>query len=412
MIVTKQGGDIVVLVLEYKLKGKQQQYRAIDEAIKTTQFIRNKAIRYWMDATIEAKINKIALNNYSTTLRKEFKFVEELNSMACQSATERAWSAIDRFSKNCKSKTLGKKGFPRFQKDNRSVEYKTSGWVLHSSRRRITFTDKTGIAEVKLLGKWDIHTYPANTIKRVRIIKKADGYYCQFVINAEVTIEPRTTNGEIGLDVGLEFFYSDSNGHHEVNPRFCQKAEKSITRVQRQIYKKEKGKNQRRLARARYAKKHLRVNRQRNEHAKKLARNVCKANALVAYENLNVKGMVKNHCLAKAISDASWSNFRQWLEYFAQKFDSKTIAIPPHYTSQKCSECSAIVKKSLSTRTHKCSCGCVLQTDVNAAINILNLARATVGQTGSNATGVGTSTLVGASLLEQVLTVNVESSCL
>lgn len=395
-----------MLVLEYKVVGSVHQYKAIDEAIRTTQFIRNKAIRYWMDAPRDAKINKIALNNYSTSLRKELKFVEELNSMACQSATERAWSAIDRFYSSCKSKKPGRKGFPRFKRDSRSVEYKTSGWSLHPTKRRITFTDKKSIGEVKLLGKWDIQEYPINAIKRVRLVKKADGYYCQLTISADTKTEPRIANCELGLDVGLEFFYSDSNGHHELNPRFLKKSEKAIKNAQRQIYKKEKGKNQRRIARAKYAKKHLRVSRQRDEHAKRIARNLCKANALVAYENLNVKGMVKNHCLAKAINDVSWSNFRQWLEYFALKFDSKAIAVAPHYTSQKCSDCSAIVKKSLSTRTHKCSCGCVLQRDTNAAINLLNLARATVGQTGSNATGVGISTLLGASLVGQVLTVN------
>lgn len=401
-----------MLVLEYKVKGKMQQYWAIDEAIRTTQFIRNKAIRYWMDAPKEQKVDKIALNNYSTALRKEFGFVKELNSMACQAATERAWSAIDRFSGNCKSKPPGKKGFPRLQKDNRSVEYKTSGWSLHPTKRRITFTDKKGIGEVKLLGKWDIHTYPVKSIKRVRLVRKADGYYCQFAVDIEFKLEPRTGNGEIGLDVGLEFFYSDSNGYHEENPRFLRKAEKAIKHAQPQIYRKEKGKNQRRKARQRYARKHLKVSRQREEHAKKLARNVCKLNSLVVYEDLKVKNMVKNHCLAKSINDVAWSNFRRWLEYFAAKFDSIAIAVPPHYTSQKCSECSAIVKKSLSTRTHRCSCGCVLQRDTNPAINILALATATVGQTGSNATGVGASTLVGANLLEQVLTMNVESSCL
>ncbi len=279
-----------MLVLEYKVKGKQQQYRAIDEAIRTTQFIRNKAIRYWMDAPNGEKVDKIALNNYSTALRKEFGFVKELNSMACQSATERAWSAIDRFYGNCKSKKALKKGFPRFQKDNRSVEYKTSGWSLHPTKRRITFTDKKGIGEIKLLGKWDIHTYPVKSIKRVRLVRKADGYYCQFAVNIEVKPEQRIGDGELGLDVGLEYFYSDSNGHHEENPRFLRKAEKAIKHAQRQIYKKEKGKNQRRKARQRYARKHLRVNRQRTEHSKRLARTLCKANALVAYENLNVKG--------------------------------------------------------------------------------------------------------------------------
>jgi putative transposase len=394
-----------VLVLEYKVKGKQQQYQAIDEAIRTTQFIRNKAIRFWMDAPREAKINRIALNNYSTALRKEFKFVEELNSMACQAATERAWLSIDRFYSNCKSRKPGKKGFPRFQRDNRSVEYKTSGWALHPTKRRVTFTDKKGIGEIKLLGKWDIHTYPVKFIKRVRLVRKADGYYCQFAVDIDVKPESRTGNGEIGLDMGLEFFYSDYNGYHEENPKFLRKAQKTIKHAQRQIYKKEKGKNQRRKARQRYAKKHLRVNRQRTEHSKRLARTLCKANALVAYEDLNVKGMVKNHRLAKSINDVAWSLFRRWLEYFARKFNTTVVAVNPKMTSQKCSDCGAIVKKSLSTRTHKCSCGCNLQRDVNAAINILNLAKqARDGQSRSNATGVGINTLLGENLVEQILT--------
>ena len=394
-----------------------------------------------MDAPKEAKVNKIALNNYSTALRKEFKFVEELNSMACQSATERAWLSIDRFYQNCKKKVAAKKaenavlgshatplksgnpptgvapqverfsktGYPRFQKDNRSVEYKTSGWSLNPTKRRITFTDKKGIGEVKLLGKWDIQTYPIKLIKRVRLLKKADGFYCQFCIDVDVKTESRIAEGEIGLDVGLEFFYSDSNGNHEENPRFLRKAEKAIKHAQRQIYKKEKSKNQRRKARQRYTRKHLKVSRQRHEHSKRLGRCVCKANALVAYENLNVKAMVKNHALAKSINDASWSLFRRWLEYFAAKFNSKVVAVNPRMTSQKCSDCGIIVKKSLSTRTHKCSCGCELQRDVNAAKNILNLAKASLGHKQSNASGVGTSTLIGVSLLEQVLTVNEES---
>ncbi|WP_374703941.1 RNA-guided endonuclease InsQ/TnpB family protein [Nostoc sp. CENA543] len=318
-----------MLVLEYKIKGTKSQYQSIDEAIRTTQFIRNKAICYWMDAPKEALMNKVALNNYSTALRKEFKFVEELNSMACQSATERAWSAIDRFYGNCKSKVQGKKGYPRFQRDNRSVEYKTSGWSLHPTKRRITFTDKKGIGEVKLLGKWDIHTYPVKSIKRVRLVRKADGYYCQFAIKTEPLSESRIADGEIGLDVGLEYFYSDSDGYHEPNPRFLRKAEKSIKHAQRQIYKKEKGKNKRRKARQKYARKHLKVSRQRSEHAKRIARNVCKVNALVVYEDLRVNNMVKNHCLAKSINDVSWGLFRRWLEYFAIKFQTKLVAVNP-----------------------------------------------------------------------------------
>ncbi|MBD2605489.1 transposase [Scytonema hofmannii FACHB-248] len=394
-----------MLVLEYKVKGKKAQYTAIDDAIRTTQFIRNKAIRYWMDADRELKVDKFALNKYSTQLRKDFTFVTDLNSMACQAAAERGWAAISKFYDNCKFSKPGKKGFPRFQKDCRSVEYKTSGWRLHETKRRITFTDKKGIGELKLLGKWDLQTYNIKDINRVRLIRRADGYYAQFCIVIDVVdIQPKTGQ-EIGLDVGIESFYSDSNGHHEPNPKFLRKAETSIKKAQRRIYKKVIMSSGRHKARKVYAKKHLRVSRQRIEHAKRIARCVVRSNDLVAYEDLRVSNMLKNHCLAKSISDASWSLFRQWLEYFALKFDKLAVAVPPHYTSQKCSSCGVIVKKSLSTRTHNCACGCELHRDVNAAVNILKLGKqARDGQSRSNAVGVGISTLVGASLLEQILT--------
>jgi putative transposase len=89
-------------------------------------------------------------------------------------------------------------------------------------------------------------------------------------------------------------------------------------------------------------------------------------------ENLNVKGLVKNHKLALSISDVSWSIFREWLEYFGRVFNREIIAVDPKYTSTDCSNCGNRVKKTLSTRTHICSCGTVLCRDHNAALNILN----------------------------------------
>jgi putative transposase len=84
--------------------------------------------------------------------------------------------------------------------------------------------------------------------------------------------------------------------------------------------------------------------------------------------------MLKNHSLAKSITDASWYQFRQWIEHFAAKFGRLAVAVPPHHTSQECSHCKRVVKKSLSTRTHVCVCGCTLHRDTNAAINILHKA--------------------------------------
>jgi putative transposase len=115
----------------------------------------------------------------------------------------------------------------------------------------------------------------------------------------------------------------------------------------------------------------------------------------VAIEKLQVKNMVKNHKLAKSISDASWSIFTEWLKHFGKVYGKIIVEVNPQYTSQKCSNCGEIVKKSLSVRTHICQCGCILDRDENAAINILKegLKQAvfeitnTVGHTEINAWG-------------------------
>jgi putative transposase len=103
---------------------------------------------------------------------------------------------------------------------------------------------------------------------------------------------------------------------------------------------------------------------------------------VVAYEDLRIKNMVRNHCLAKSINDASWYQFRVWMEYFGKVFNKITIAVPAAGTSQECSQCGTGVKKSLSTRTHACQCGCVLDRDHNAARNILSRGLGTVGHQG------------------------------
>jgi putative transposase len=133
----------------------------------------------------------------------------------------------------------------------------------------------------------------------------------------------------------------------------------------------------------------------------KLARCVMISNDIVAIENLNVKGLVRTK-MAKSINDASWSLFRQWLEYFAKLFDNKLIAVSPNYTSQDCSSCGVRVQKSLSTRTHICTCGFVLDRDWNAAINILNKALDSVGHTQINASGQINLYLISESLLDKL----------
>ena len=348
------------------------------------------------------------LNKYCAVLAKEFPFCNELNSMARQASSERAWSAIARFYDNCKKQTLGKKGFPQFQKDNRSVEYKSTGWKLSDNRKSITFTDKKEIGTLKLKGTRDLHFYQPDQIKRVRVVKRADGYYIQFCVSIDRSESVDVSGFAIGLDVGLNDFYTDSNNQTVENPRFLAHSERRLKMAQRRVFKRVKGSKNRGKARQILGKRHLKISRQRKDHAVKLAWCVITSNDVVAYEDLSIKNMVRNHCLAKSINYASWYQFRVWVEYFGKVFNKITIAIPAARTSQECSQCGVVVKKSLSTRTHVCQCGCVLDRDYNAARNILKLGLSTTGHVGtfaldaSNALGESTSTLIGAILSKQV----------
>jgi len=375
-----------MLVFEAKLQGSVEQYRALDEALRTARFVRNSCLKYWMD---NKGIGRYDLNKYCKVLadNPDFPWVRKLNSMARQSSAERAWSAIAKFLDNCKKHLPGKKGYPRFKKHqtSASVEYKTSGWRLSEDRRSIAFTDGFEAGTFKLWGTRDLHYYQIDQIKRVRVVRCADGYYAQFCLDVERKQRREPTLKTIGIDVGLTHFYTDSDGQTIENPRHLRKSEKSLKRLSRRMSKTKKGSNNRAKFRNKLARKHLKVSRQRKDFAVKTARCVVQSNDLVAYEDLKVRNMVRNRHLAKSISDAAWTQFRSWVEYFSKVFGVVTVAVPPHYTSQNCSSCGKIVKKALSVRTHVCThCGHTQDRDWNAAVNILELGLRTVGHTGTS----------------------------
>src|SRR5437588_10892920 len=197
-------------IYEYKLDGSKHQYAALDEAIRITRFIRNKCLHLWMDGR---GVCKNDLQCYCTVLAQDYSFATRLNSQARQASADRAWVAISRFYDHCKSHKPGKKGYPKFQHDNRSVEYKTTGWKLEPDGKHITFTDGCNIGRLRLIGSRDLAIRPLPDIKRVRIVRRADGYYCQFGITAERHIQHEATSRQVGIDVGLKAYYTDSDGN-------------------------------------------------------------------------------------------------------------------------------------------------------------------------------------------------------
>jgi len=374
-----------VLTYDYKLDGTKQQYAAIDEAIRVVQFIRNKCLRKWMD---ERGVRSNDLQCYCAELAHAYSFAARLNSQARQASADRAWAAISRFYENCQQKKPGKKGYPQFQHDNRSVEYKVTGWKLGPDGRHITFTDGCGIGRLRLVGnkKQRIETFPEKQIKRVRIVRRADGYFVQFCVESKRHIVHAPTDRQVGIDVGLKVFYADSDGNMIENPRHYRQAEKKLKRLHRQLSRKKKGSANRRKARKLLSKGYLAVQRQREDFARKTANTLVSSHDLIAYEDLQIANLVKNHRLAKSISDAAWGRFLQWVNYYGALHEVDVRAVTPHFTTQDCSGWGKRVYKSLSVRTHVCPhCGLVMDRDYNAAVNIL--AKALEGTGGHSGTG-------------------------
>ena len=371
-----------MLVYEYKVDGSRKQYASIDEAIRIVQFIRNKCLRKWMD---EPSVSKNDLQRYCAILARDYAFASCLNSQARQASADRAWFAISRFYDNCRAHLPGKKGYPKFQHTTRSLEYKVTGWKLEPDGKHITFTDSCGIGRLRLIGTRNIETFPRKQIKRVRLVRRADGYYVQFGVQAERHLEHVPTGKAVGIDVGLAAFYTDSDGNVVANPRQYRQAEKRLKRLHRRLSRKQKKSANRKKARKALAKAYLKVQRQREDFARKQANALVTSHDLIAYEHLQIHYMVKNRHLAKSIQDAGWGQFITWVKAYGVLHAIPVIVVTPHFTSQNCSACGRLVKKSLSVRTHICpSCGLVMDRDHNAAKNILQKAVGTIGHMGTH----------------------------
>ncbi|VXD15559.1 transposase [Planktothrix serta PCC 8927] len=364
-----------MLIREAKLiNGTKEQYLAIDEAIRTAQFIRNKCVRYWMDNQGVGKANLYAL---CKDLAKEFPFAKKLNSAARQASAERAWASISSFYSCCRKKKK-KKAYPQFKKHCRSVEYKVSGWKLSDDCMNIAFTDGFDVGTLSIYcNKETREDLFRLKINRVRVVKRADGYYAQFCFDIDRKEKVEYTGNVVGLDLGLNYFFKDQNDNVVVYPHYLSKSERKLKKAQRRLSKKfvkgakPQSKNYHK-ARKRLGKIHLKIQRQRKDWAIKQARCVVHSNDVIVYEALKVWSMVKHHYLAKSISDPSWYQFTQWLNYYGKIWDKTVVAIAPNYTFQYCFSCGHRGKKSLSSRTHSCpNCGIEICRHREAAINIL-----------------------------------------
>jgi putative transposase len=260
-----------------------------------------------------------------------------------------------------------KAGFPRYKARTR---YHSFTFKEYGNGARLD----NGSLVLSKLGRISVHwSRPLEgTPKTVTVSKEADGWYVA-ISCADVPAQPLPPTGqETGIDLGLESFATLADGAMIHNPRCYRKAERYLAKCQRRVAKRTQGSQRRRKAVCWLAKAHQTVRRQRQDFQHKTALALVQTYDTIYYEDLQVANMVKNHHLAKSISDAGWSAFLSILSFKAANAGRSVAAVDPAYTSQACSGCGVLVQKGLSVRWHECpDCGTSLHRDHNAAKNIL-----------------------------------------
>ena len=324
----------------------------------------NKSIETYKETG--KSLGQSALNAFLPKLKKaeETLWLSECYSQVLQSTTLNLTTAYKNF-------FAGRARFPRYKSkhDKQSIQYPQNIKVLDGF---VQFPGKVGKVKAKL------HRNIEGTIKTVTVSLNPSGkYFASILMESEGDNPTVSTVGKvIGIDLGLTHFAITSNGckvSKYDNPKHLAKHEKNVKRKQQKLAKKQKGSNSRNKAKKTVAKVYERVTKSRQDFLHKLSRKLVNENQVVVVENLNVKGMVRNHNLAKAISDVGWGIFVNFLAYKLERKGGKLVEIDRWFPSSKlCSNCYyQIDKLPLDIREWTCpNCGTRHDRDGNAATNI------------------------------------------
>jgi len=359
---------------KFRLYPDDNQKIILEKTFGSCRFVYNNYLtkRIELYKTEQKSMNYNACSADLTILKKEKEWLKEIDKFALQNSLKDLEQAYQNFFREVK-KGNKDQGFPKFKsKHNHEYSYRTS---LTNNNIRI----EGNLIKLPKLGlvKFAKSREIQGRILNCTITKTCSGKYFVSVCCTDVEIERFENNSNIiGIDLGLKEFAITSEGEIIDNPKYLSKLEKKLKRAQRKLSKKKKGSKNRNKARIKLNIVHEKITNQRNDFLQKLSTRLIKENQIICLEDLAVKNMVKNHKLAKAINDVSWSEFVTMLQYKSLWHDRIIQKVDRFYpSSQLCNVCGYknVEVKDLNIREWICpECGSNHNRDVNAAINIRN----------------------------------------
>jgi len=362
----------------YRIYPNNRQKQIIDQTIELCRYLYNCGLEHRILAYRQRRASVYAYQqiNELPGIKEVFPDYKNIYSQVLQDVLRRLDKTFSSFFRRVK--TGEKPGFPRYKGENRyhSFTYPQPQENMIPANGKV-YLPKIGKVKIKL------HREIPGNIKTVTVTRRNGKYYACFTVEVESVLLPKTGR-TVGIDVGVFAFVATSDGLLVQSPQTYRKAEKSLKTLQREVSRRKKGSNRRRKSVQKLASVHEKIANQRKDIAHKTARYLVNNYDLIAHEDLQIKNMVKNHHLAKSIQDSGWGMFFDILAYKAEEAGKQVVKVNPHNTSQICSGCGHIVKKTLAVRIHKCPhCGLEFDRDINAARNILATALSITGLDGA-----------------------------
>ena len=355
------------IAYRFRIYPNREQEVLLAKTFGCCRFLYNQMLN---DKIREYEASKKMLRNTPAMYKKAYPFLKEVDSLALANVQLHLESAFRKFFREPSC------GFPRYKSKKRAGNSYTTNAVNGNIFLQDTHLKLPKMSSIKIKLHRQI---PSDwKLKSVTVSREPSGKYFA-VLNVEFEPEPRPNQGgTIGIDVGIKAFYSDSNGNTVSNPRYLERSMRKLIREQRRLSRKQKDSHNRGKQRLRVARVHEKIANQRNDFLQKQSTMLVRENQTICIEDLNVKGMIRNHKLAKSIASVSWAKFFEMLEYKASWYGNELHRIPTMYpSSQTCSSCGYRNPriKNLSIRIWECpKCHAVHDRDTNAGINILKKA--------------------------------------